>query len=307
MQKKLFNTDMDFYRIKFGKRAQKIPINAGFSCPNRDGSKSTGGCSYCNNDSFTPFYCNSDVTVTEQLLSGINYFSKRYKTDCFLAYFQAFTGTHASVDTLRQIYLYALEVPRIQGLIISTRPDCINQEKIDLLTEISQKIFVKIEIGIESLSDKALDRVNRQHSVKDTMNALELLGRSNIFHGAHLIATLPEDSHQNLLNSIKTLNNTSISFIKLHHLQIIKDTRMSKEFMSNPLDFNLFSYNGYIEFIAELIARLSPKIWIERFINRVPYKYLIAPKWNGIDEKTFREDLSNYMIKKRLFQGSLSL
>lgn len=306
MHNKLFNTDIDFYRIKFGKRAQKIPINAGFSCPNRDGSKSTGGCSYCNNDSFTPFYCNSERTVTEQLQDGINFFSKRYKTDCFLAYFQAFTGTHTSVDKLRQIYLSTLTIPKVQGLIISTRPDCINQEKIELLTEISKKTFVKLEIGMESLSDKALSSVNRQHSVKDTMNTLELLGRSNILHGVHLIATLPEDTHQNLLNNIKILNSTSISFIKLHHLQIIKDTRMAKEFETNPSAFNLFSYNEYIEFIAELIARLSPKIWIERFINRVPYKYLIAPKWNGINEKTFREDLSNYMKAKGLFQGSLN-
>lgn len=302
----IFKTDSTYYLKRFGKRIQKIPIHAGFTCPNRDGSKSKTGCTYCNNRSFTPFYANSSLSIEEQLQSGISFFSKRYKTDAFLAYFQSYSCTYNSIEKLRELYTTALNCPGVIGLVISTRPDCLESEKISLIQSLSQKAFVKLEIGVESLCDEALKIANRQHTVAESLKALEMLKRQNILFGIHLIATLPGDSRSNFLNSLSKINQTSAKFIKLHHLQIVKNTIMAKDFSANRRAYNLFSCQEYTEFMSDFIARLSPEIYIERFINRVPPKYLIAPIWHSVNENGFRANLESLMMQKNLTQGCLS-
>ena len=302
---KYFKTDIDFYKIKFGERAQKIPIDAGFTCPNRDGRKSTKGCKYCNNSSFTPFYAKANISIAKQLNDGIEYFSKRYKTNIFLAYLQSYSGTYAPLEKLKMLYNQLLAHPQINGIIIGTRPDCLDEEKILFLKELSKKTFLKLEIGIESFSDTALDKVNRCHTVSDATRTLSLLKQAKILFGIHLIATLPEDSNANILANVDLINKSGISFVKLHHLQIIKNTDMAKSYLQNPSEFDLFTFDEYVEFTSEFIARLSTKIYIERFINRVPIRFLIAPKWHNVDENIFRTALIEKMKADNYTQGCL--
>ena len=297
------NLAQNFYKELFGQRVQKIPVDAGFSCPNRDGTKSVDGCSYCCNESFSPFYCDAKETIESQLEKGIAFYSKKYKVDRFLAYFQTYSGTHASAEKLEQIYYKTLENPQIEGLVIATRPDCIDSKKLDLIETISKKCFVKIEYGIESLNDDVLTRINRCHTSKEALKALKQTTQRGILTGAHIIIGLPGETYSSLLETIKTLNQTGIQFLKLHHLQIIEGAVLAQK--HKTIEVPTLSLEEYIEISARLIANLRADIFLERFINRVPLRFLIAPRWQGIDEPQFLKQLISYMNDKKLTQGCL--
>lgn len=269
-----------FIKSTFGERVQKISIDIGFSCPNRDGSKGFGGCTYCNNNSFNPDYCGSTKSIKQQLEEGINRFSKKYKTQQYLAYFQAYTNTYSDLESLKSMYEEALNVPKVIGLVIGTRPDCISEEIIDYLSSLSKKYFISLEFGVESTLNRTLENVNRCHTFEETKTAYDLCENKGFHLGAHLILGLPGENKEELLNHAIEISKLPITTLKLHHLQIVKQSIMASQYKRNPENFNLFTSENYIDFIVEFIELLRPDIIIERFVSEAPLDLLIAPKWH---------------------------
>ncbi len=287
----------DFYKSRFSRRAQKISIDAGFTCPNRDGTKGRGGCTYCNNDTFKPFYCSPQKSITQQLIEGIQFFAQKYKAMDYLAYFQAFSNTYAPFDELKKMYEEALSVSGVIGLVIATRPDCVDEQILDYLAELSKKYFVLIEFGVESSKDETLDYVNRKHTFAETKKALKLTAERNLTTGIHLILGLPNETEDEMLQHAVEISKLDFTFLKLHQLQIVKKTLMAKDYEKNPQNYRLFTLENYIDFLVKFIEKLSPKIMIERFTSEAPAEMLIAPKWGRV--KNFE---ITHKIKKRLEQ-----
>ncbi len=292
-----------FIRSKFGQRVQKISLDIGFSCPNRDGSKGTGGCTYCNNSTFNPDYCEPSIGIKQQLLEGISQFSKKYKTQQYLAYFQAYTNTYSDFDSLKKLYEDALAVPNIIGLVIGTRPDCISEEIIDYLSFLSKKYYISLEFGVESTLNKTLLKVNRCHTYEDTIEAYEQCKNKGLSLGAHLIIGLPGESKQELLDHATKISKLPIDTLKLHHLQIVKHSMMAVQYKRDSENFNLFSLENYIDFITDFISLLRPDIIIERFISEAPLDLLIAPKWNGLKNFEIVAKIDKKLIEKDIWQG----
>ncbi|MFP4019832.1 MAG: TIGR01212 family radical SAM protein, partial [Bacteroidales bacterium] len=195
-----FNTYSNYFKKIFGERVQKVTIDAGFTCPNRDGTKGWGGCTYCNNKAFNPSYCNPEKSVRQQIEEGIEFHRKRYRrADKYLAYFQAYSNTYASVEKLQEIYNQALEFPQIKGLVIGTRPDCIDDEKLNYFASLSRKYYIMIEYGIETVYNPTLERINRGHSVEDSILAIEKTAARGIKTGAHIIFGLPGEMKEDML------------------------------------------------------------------------------------------------------------
>jgi len=293
-----FNAFPDNFRKIHGTRMQKVSIDAGFTCPNRDGSKGTGGCTYCNNKAFNPSYCLPSKPVTLQIEEGIEFHKKRYrKTGSYLAYFQAYSNTFASVDTLAGLYYEALSHPEIKGLVIGTRPDCVNDEILDFLKDLSERCILLLEFGIESCYDKTLSRINRGHSFRDAVAALEASASRGLDTGAHFIFGLPGETRKEMLYEADIISGLPLKRVKFHQLQIIRGTRMEEEFNNNPADFEIFTWDDYLDFIIKFIERLNPAIVIERFTGEAPPRYLSREVWGkkrtdqivGLIEKRMEE------------------
>lgn len=273
----------DYFRQKYGERLQKVSIDAGFTCPNRDGKSGIGGCTYCNNSAFNPSYCSPKKDIKQQILEGIEFHQKRYRrAKKFLAYFQPYSNTYADINKLRKIFFEALEIEDIAGISVSTRPDCINIETAELLAEIAKYKIVILEIGIESVRDKTLKRINRGHSFKETIKSFEIANKFNLFTTGHYILGLPGESREDILNDVEILNSLPMNAIKLHQLQIIRNTAMEKDFRNNPNDYKLFELPEYINFVVEFAKKLRKDILIDRFAGEVPPEYLCAPDWGFI-------------------------
>lgn len=292
-----------FIKSIFGNRVQKISLNIGFSCPNRDGSKGFGGCTYCNNNTFNPDYCAPTKSITQQLEEGINQFSKKYKTQQYFAYFQAYTNTYSDIASLKKMYEEALSVDHVIGLVIGTRPDCISEEIVSYLSLLSDKYFISLEFGVESTLNRTLINVNRCHTFEDTKLAYKMCENKGFNLGAHLILGLPNESKEDLLNHAREISKLPITTIKLHHLQIVKKSIMASQFKNKPDTFNLFTEESYIEFISEFIGLLRPDIIIERFISEAPLDLLIAPKWNGLKNFEIVDKIDKLLTKKDTWQG----
>lgn len=303
MKNIVYNSSSIFFEKHFSSRVQKISIDAGFSCPNRDGKKAIGGCIYCNNQSFSPFYCTSQKSIKQQLEQGINFFAKKYKTQKYLAYFQAYTNTYASVEKLRQLYFEALSVENVIGLVISTRPDCFDNDIANLLHDISKKYFVLVEFGVESTNDSVLKNINRHHTFEETQNALFLCKERNINTGIHLILGLPTENINQIIETAKKISSLPFNLLKLHQLQVVKNTLLEKDFLQNPQKYRLFSVEEYIDICINFIENLSPNILIDRFTSEVPAEFLIAPKWGGIKNYEFVHKLTNKMTELDTWQG----
>ena len=295
---RMFNAYSNYFRRIFGGRVQKVSINAGFTCPNRDGSKGKGGCTYCNNDAFNPSYCDPGKSVTRQIEEGIEFHKKRYRrAGSYLAYFQAYSNTYAPVGTLRNLYEEALRYPGIAGLIIGTRPDCIDQQKLEYLKELSQKYYVAVEYGIESCYDKTLRRINRGHSYEDAVNAVRSTAEYGINTGAHFIFGLPGESREEMLAGAEIISQLPLTTVKFHQLQIIKGTAMEAEYLANPGDFHLFSWEEYLDFIIRFLERFTTEIIVERFTGEAPPRFLNGSLWGkkrcdqitGLIEKKLEE------------------
>ncbi len=301
--KKRYHTYSAYIKNHFGERVQKITLDTGFSCPNRDGSKGIGGCTYCNNNSFNPDYCNPIKGITQQLNEGIAVFSKKYKTQQYLAYFQAYTNTYADIKLVKKLYLEALSHPKVLGIVIGTRPDCISEALIDFLEELAKTTYISLEFGVESTLNKTLKRVNRCHTFEETIAAYDCVKGRGIHLGAHIILGLPGESEQEMMAHAAKLSALPIDSLKIHHLQIVKHTMMAVQYRKNPTDFNLFSVDNYLEFITEFIAVLRPDLILERFISESPKELLVAPNWGGIKNYAMLDKIDKILIQKNYFQG----
>lgn len=300
---KHYNDYSGYIKRHFSERVQKITLNTGFTCPNRDGTKGLGGCTYCNNNAFNPNFSNGRKSVTAQIDEGINFFKHKNPGFKYLAYFQSYTNTYADLDEIRSLYLEAVSHPNIVGLIIGTRPDCINAEIIDLLSEIARTFYVCLEFGIESTLDRTLEAVNRCHSYKETRDAYVLASGRGIHLGGHIILGLPGESRSELVDHAKRLSELPIDTLKIHHLQIVKYTMMEKQYRNDPAIFDLFSLEDYIDLVCEFVAHLRPDIAIERFISESPKHLLVAPQWGRVKNFEIVDRIRKNLVSKDLYQG----
>jgi radical SAM protein (TIGR01212 family) len=283
---------------------QKISIDAGFTCPNRDGRISTGGCIYCDNRTFNPSYCQRRLSVSNQLAEGKQFFARKYPDMKYLAYFQAFTNTYAPIAQLKALYEEALQVEDIVGIVIGTRPDCVSDELLDYLAELNERTFVLVEYGIESTNNDTLLRINRGHSFEQSVSALERTHQRGLITGAHIILGLPGEDAAESLRQAPILSQLPIDILKIHQMQIIRGTRLAEEFEREP--FHIYTVDEYIELIAQYIQRLRPDMVLERFVSQSPKELLIAPHW-GLKNYEFTNKLVNYLKAKDIHQGQLFL
>ncbi len=301
-----FNAYSNYFRKLFGGRVQKLSIDAGFTCPNRDGTLGTGGCSFCNNDAFSPSYCKADTSITEQIEKGIQFHLKRYrKSVAYLAYFQSYTNTYAKLDELRRKYEEALAYPGIAGLIIGTRPDCISDEILDYLKSLSSGCYVAVEYGIESCYDHTLVRVNRGHDFKCSVSALEKTAAKGIVTGAHFIFGLPGESREDMMNEAAIISRLPLKTVKFHQLQIIAGTKMEEEYLNRPQDFELFTWDEYREFFIKFLERLNPDIVVERFTGESSPHLIRNQGWNGLRSEEMTKLFEQRLEEIDTWQGRL--
>ena len=265
-----FNAYSDYFRKEYGERVQKISINAGFTCPNRDGKVGRGGCTFCDNRAFNPSYYDAHTSVTEQIKKGMEFHKKRYrKATSYLAYFQAFSNTYADLEHLQKLYEEALSVPEVRGIVVGTRPDCVDEVKLDYFAELSKRCHLVLEYGMESMLNNTLLRVNRGHDVEKSRWAVEETARRGIHVGGHLIIGLPGEERSDFLDMAMELADWPLDTVKFHQLQLIKGTAMAREFEKNPEDFPSFAMEDYLELMMEIVELLPPRLVIERIAGEV--------------------------------------
>ena len=304
MEKARYYDYAAFLRQYFEGKVQKISVDAGFTCPNRDGQIGYGGCTFCNNQTFNPEYCRKEHDISRQLQEGIRFFGRKYPTMRYLAYFQAYTNTYASLDTLTARYEEALSVPGVVGNIIGTRPDCMPPELLRYLARLAQHTFVTVEYGVESTLDRTLQRINRGHDFATAAQAIHRTAEAGIITGAHLILGLPGESRSDILSHALRLSQLPLHTIKLHQLQLIKGTAMGQEYTSHPEHFDIPHIHPYIDLAIDFTQRLRPDIAIERFASQSPASLLIAPRW-GIKNYELTARIIRSMKQRNAWQGEL--
>ncbi len=278
----------------------KVNVDAGFTCPNRDGAVATGGCIYCNNDSFRPAACTSSASVREQIEKGIPYLRSRYGAKKFLVYFQPYTNTYAPVETLERLYRDALGHPGVTGLAIGTRPDCVDEGKIALLETLAKDSFVLVEYGLQSVYDETLSFINRGHDYACFKNAVALTAGRGIHVGAHIILGFPTETREQMLGMADELSGLPVEFLKVHQLQVVRDTALADLFARKP--FATFGYHEYLAMLADFLERLSPDIVLQRLFAAAPDEILIAPVWNKTRSE-FLRDFDALMERQESYQG----
>jgi len=288
----------------YGLPVYKVNVDAGFTCPNRDGSVAVGGCIYCNNDSFRPTACASTTSVREQIEKGVPYLQRRYGAEKFIVYFQAFTNTYAEVSVLEKLYREALDQPGVVGLAIGTRPDCVDREKIALLEDLARDHFILVEYGLQSIYDRTLTYINRGHDFKCFKEAVHLTAERGIRIGAHLILGFPTETREEMLHMAEVLSKLPVGFLKIHQLQVIKDTLLADMYREKP--FPTFEYRDYLLLVSDFLERLRPDMVLQRLFAAAPDDILIAPVWNKTRSE-FLIDLEKTMEQRNARQGRLSL
>lgn len=297
-----YNDFSSWIRTKFPFRIQKISIDAGFTCPNRDGKIGIGGCIYCDNHTFNPSYCDSRKSIEQQLNDGKSFFARKYPDMKYLAYFQAFTNTYSTLKKLKEMYEEALSGSDVVGIVIGTRPDCINEPLLDYLSDLNQRTFLMVEYGIETTNDKTLSLINRGHDFACTKRAIIQTKQRGILTGGHIILGLPGEDANESINQASIISDLPLDVLKIHQLQIIRNTKLAKLYNTKP--FHLYSVDEYIVLIAQYIQRLRPDLVIERFVSQSPAELLIAPKW-GLKNYEFTDKLKKYLVQNNIFQGDL--
>lgn len=288
----------------FEGKVQKISVDAGFTCPNRDGTLGVGGCSYCNNRTFNPDYCAERESVTAQLEKGKLFFARKYPTMRYLAYFQAYTNTYGELSKLKRLYEEALEVSGVEGLVVGTRPDCVSDDLLDYLAELSKRVFVLVEFGMECTSDALLKRLNRGHSFACSCDAIRRTAQRGIAVGAHLILGLPGQQREDILAQAEELSQLPLNTLKLHQLQLVKGTRLAKEYEADASDFHFYTAAEYADLVVDFLERLTPEIAVERFASQSPKDLLIAPDW-GLKNYEFTELVKRRLRERDTYQGRL--
>ena len=291
-----YNSYSQYFKSLFGSRVQKLSIAAGFTCPNRDGTLGTGGCTFCSNEAFNPSYCSPEKSIRQQIEEGIEFHQRRYRrASQYLAYFQAYSNTYKPLEELKTIYQQALDTPGIAGIVIGTRPDCIDEPLLHYLNEIQQTHYVMLEYGVESVYDETLKRVNRGHDYATAQRAIKLTAQYGIPCGGHFIFGLPGETKAMMLDAADIISQLPLTTIKFHQLQIFKGTKMAEEYKQHPDAFHLFELDEYIDFVIDFIERLNPELVIERFAGEVPPRFLVSKPWMKL---RYDEVLSR--IEKRL-------
>lgn len=285
-----YNDFGTWIRKRFPYRVQKISIDAGFSCPNRDGRISSGGCTYCDNRTFNPGYCNRQKSITEQLEEGKAFFGRKYSDMKYLAYFQAYTNTYAKIELLRKMYEEALAVPDVVGIVIGTRPDCVSDELLDYLEELNRHTFLLVEYGIESANDVTLRRINRGHDFACSRDAVEKTHARGILTGGHIIIGLPGEDAAESLRQAPIISSLPLDILKIHQMQIVKGTPLAREYAEHP--FHVYTVEEYIDVIVKYIQLLRKDLVLERFVSQSPKELLVAPKW-GLKNYEFTNLLNN--------------
>ncbi|MBI5213021.1 MAG: TIGR01212 family radical SAM protein [Nitrospirae bacterium] len=296
-----FNAFGPYLKRELGSIVYKVNVDAGFTCPNRDGTLGVTGCIYCNNDSFRPSKCKPELSIKEQIKTGIAYLSRRYKAEKFLVYFQPYTNTYAPVEDLERLYREALSGPSVIGLAIGTRPDCVDEETIELLQELAKDKFILVEYGLQSIYDRSLEYILRGHDYRTFLDALHITAGRGIHIGAHVIAGFPTETMEDTLAMADELSGLPIEFLKIHQLQIVKDTPLAAQYAREP--FHTFEYEDYLDFLVDFIERLSPEIVLQRLFATAPDDILIAPLWGKTRQQIIR-DIEERFIKRNAFQGS---
>ena len=294
----------DYFRSLFGRRVQKLSVDAGFTCPNRDGSLATGGCTFCNNSAFTPSYCQPAKSIRQQIDEGIDFHSRRYREAAeYLVYFQAYSNTYAPLDTLRQRYAEALAHPRVAGIVVGTRPDCVDEPTLDLLADIARDRYVAVEYGIESVYDDTLRRVNRGHDFDTARRAVQMTAQRDLHVGAHFILGFPGESDAMILDSAGEINSLPLTTVKFHQLQIMRGTAMAAEYDAHPERFRTWSIEEYIDLFAELLRRLRPDLVVERFAGEAPPRYHHTEGWGLVRNETLWAMLNRRLEELDARQG----
>lgn len=320
---KRYNSFVGYFKRKYGERLQKIVLDAGFTCPNRDGKVGRGGCTYCDNAAFHPAYSTAGKSLHQQMDEGIGFHKVRYRTtEHYLAYFQSFSNTYAPLPRLKQLYEEALAHPQVVGIVIGTRPDCVDEEKLDYLAELSQGKVMKewsrsidgeecttpiviVEYGIESCYDVTLQRINRGHDFETARRAVEMTAGRGLDVGAHFILGLPGETREMMLEGCALINALPLRSVKFHQLQIVKGTGMEQEYSDRPQDFVKFTLDGYIDFFSDMLERLRPDLYIERIAGEVPPRFVNETPWGLIRNVELLRLLDRRLEERDTWQGRL--
>ncbi len=289
-----YNSYGVFLQEKFGHRVHKIPINAGFTCPNRDGTVAQGGCTYCNIDSFTPETARVRIPIQQQVEDSIAYLRGRFKAKAFIAYFQPYSNTYAPLERLQELYEQALQHPEIIGISIGTRPDCLDDDKLDYLQQLARDYFVTLELGIESANDETLRLVNRGHDFNCTAQAFRRAANRGIYLCGHVVYGFPNENKAEMLRTTHALSELPLDFIKLHNLHVVRHTELARQFREKP--FPVFDFEEWVAFVCEILRHLNPDFKIERLYGDAPQELLVAPRW--CKEKSAAEVI--YAIQHKL-------
>lgn len=304
---KRYNTAVGYYKRVYGERLQKLVLDAGFSCPNRDGKVGFGGCTYCDNAAFHPGYSTPGKTLAQQIDEGIEFHRVRYRnTSHYLAYFQAYSNTYAPIARLRQLYSEALAHPSVVGLVIGTRPDCVDDEKLDYLAELQEQGHViQLELGIESCYDSVLEHINRGHDFDCARNAVEAAASRGLRTCAHFILGLPGETREMMLDSCDAISSLPLHSVKFHQLQIVKGTAMEREYAEHLERFEQFSLDEYLDFMTDMLERLRPDLYIERVAGEVPPRFVGESRWGMVRNFQILHMLDERMEKRDARQGRL--
>lgn len=301
-----YNSYSTYFRKRFGERVQKVAINAGFTCPNRDGKVGYGGCTFCNNEAFTPSYCQPSKSITQQIDEGVEFHQKRYRNAShYLAYFQSFSNTYAPLDLLRQRYEEALSHEGVVGVVVGTRPDCISEEILDYFAELAKGYYVTIEYGIESCYDDTLRRINRGHDFACAERAVKMTAERGLAVGAHFVLGLPGESDEMILAEVERINALPLTTIKFHQLQVFRGTAMEREYDEHPELFRFWELDDYLDLMVEILRRLRPDIVVERFASEAPPRYHYGRNWGLVRNETLWSMLEKRLHQRNAYQGEL--
>ncbi|MBQ4285228.1 MAG: TIGR01212 family radical SAM protein [Bacteroidales bacterium] len=314
-----YSSFVSFWRNLYGERLQKLVIDAGFTCPNRDGTLGRGGCTYCDNAAFHPAYSTAGKSIAQQIDEGIGFHKVRYRAaKNYLAYFQAFSSTYAPLERLKDLYSQALSHPSVAGIVIGTRPDCVDEEKLDWLRDlkdgkvlkgwrrdVTDKPIVVVEYGIESCYDQTLRRINRGHDFACAERAVRLTAERGLDVGAHFILGLPGETRGMLLDQCAVINRLPLRSVKFHQLQFVKGTAMEAEHDAHPEEFLSWELPEYIDFVIDLLERLRPDLYIERVAGEVPPRFVRETRWGLVRNFEILHMLEARLEERDTWQGRL--
>ena len=299
---KRYNTYSHYLNMRYGERIQKVTVDAGFTCPNRDGTVARGGCTYCNNESFNPGYNSATKSISQQISEGTEFLKRRYKAKKYMVYFQPYSNTYASLDRLKNMYEEALAHPDVIGLTIGTRPDCVDEAKISYLSELAKEYDITIEYGLESISDDSLKKINRGHDFQDYLNALEITAGRGIKICTHIIIGFPWEDEEFWYTEADVLSELDIDFLKIHQLHIVRDTAMARQYAKQP--FKLLGYEEYLSILAGFLEHLNPEIIIQRLFGEATLHILLAPKWGKRNSEAV-QGIEKELIRRNTWQGKI--